>query len=215
MKRHIKFIITTIILSACILFVYKSVLITSQATPISDNEFPSRIAGWTGEEVIYDKEVLSSLAPDKIIYKTFHKEKSGPPITLFMAYYNIHEKADLSHSPVVCFTGQGWEIKEKGRKEIPINLPNNAKITVNHMVQSKLDTTMITLFWFQSANRAFANRGIQKLFLFFENLLGRPDNNAFVRLTSIVPPGKSVVETTDYLSAFVIDLYPELEKFFL
>lgn len=179
-------------------------------------EFPIRISNWTSIDVVYDKKLLINvLSPDKILYKNYMNEDGKPPITLFMAYYQTLEKSDLSHSPIVCFTGQGWEIENTAEKEIPINLPNAVAIRVNQMVQKKYETTMITLFWYQSVNRAFANRGLQKLSLFSNKLLRKPDNNAFVRLTIIVPPGKSIEEMYPHLFGFVRDLYPELQRFFL
>lgn len=213
-KDHIKFILAAGILGICVILVYRHIFIDHNETYYSNKDFPDRILGWTAEGVIYDPDVLSSLSPDKIIYKSYQRNGS-PQITLFMAYYNTLEKADLSHSPIVCFTGQGWEIEETTRRSIPINLPGMSEITVNHMIQKKLDTTMVALFWYQSAYSAFANRGIQKLSLFFDKLLGKSDNNAFIRLTIIVPPEMSVEETTTYLFSFVQALYPELRRFFI
>lgn len=214
MKTHIRFTLAAIILCTCVVFVYIHIFAIPEKTHTPNKEFPARISGWIAEEIVYDKQVLKVLSPDKIIYKSYSNRNAAPPITLFMAYYNTLEKADLSHSPIVCFTGQGWHIERVTKQEIPINLPDTRKIKVNQIIQSKLDTTMITLFWYQSANHAFANRGIQKLSLFFNKLMGKPDNNAFVRLTLIVPAGKSVQETTTYLFTFLRDLYPELKNFF-
>ncbi|MDY6970580.1 MAG: exosortase-associated EpsI family protein, partial [Spirochaetota bacterium] len=65
------------------------------------------------------------------------------------------------------------------------------------------------------ANHTFSNRSIQKVSLFFDKLLGKSDNNAFVRVTIHVPKGKSIEDTTSHLFAFIRDLYPELRRFFL
>lgn len=216
-KNHIRFILVVFVLSVCIIFVYRHIFTTPHEIYHSNKEFPNRILNWIANEVVYDKEVLSSLSPDKIIYKTYHRDENneGPPITLFLAYYNTLEKADLSHSPIVCFTGQGWEIENTKKLEISLNQSKTQKIKVNAMIQKKLDTTMIVLFWYQSANHVFNNRGIQKISLFFDKLLGKSDSNAFVRVTVNVREGMSIEETTSYLFAFVRDLYPELRRFFL
>ena len=154
------------------------------------------------------------MSTDQIIYKRYHKN-GHPPITLFIGYYDTLEKADSSDSPIVCFTGQGWEINDTSKVEIPIALHDASEIRVNQMIQTKLDTTMVALFWYQSSYNAFANRGFQKLSLFFDKLLGKSDNNAFIRLTIIVPPEMSVEETTPYLFSFIQYMYPELRRFFL
>jgi len=215
MKNQIRFIAASLILSMCVLFVYRDILLTSDVPHISKHRFPARIGNWTGHDVVYDKAMLlRELSPDKMIYKSYNDGHFGPAITLFMAYYNTLEKADLSHSPIICFTGQGWHIEKVTKKVIPIELPPNThEITVNQMIQNKLDTTMITLFWYQTATHASANRGFQKLSLFFDKVSGKRDNNAFVRLSLILPSGKSVEQTSPYLLTFVRDLYPELKKF--
>jgi len=215
MKSHIRFVSAAIILSTAVVFLYTHIFAISEETHRPDREFPARISDWTSEDVIYDEEVLSSLSPDQIIYKTYNNGHFGPPITLFMAYYNTLEKADLSHSPIVCFAGQGWQIEKATRPLISIDLPHTPEIKVNQMIQNKIDTTMITLFWHQTANHAFANRGVEKLFLFFQRLVGKQDANAFVRLTVVVPSNQPIEEITAYLFSFVRHLYPELKKFFL
>jgi len=214
-KANINFIIATIILSTCAVFIYKHILITPEKTNTLNNEFPSRIANWTADEVVYDKEVLSILNPDKIIYKSYHNNNGHPPITLFIGYYNTLEKADLSHSPLVCFTGQGWELESATEKEILISLSDTSRIRVNQTVQTKLNTTTVALYWYQSTYETFASRGTLKLSLFFDKLLGKPENNAFIRVTANVPQGTSIEETSAHLFSFVQKLYPELRRFFL
>ena len=214
-KPHIKFIITILILSIGLGVIYQHILFPKDAGTISDNKFPATIADWRSRDVSYNSEVLSVLSTDKIIYKTFSNGSSAPPVTLFMAYYRTLEKADFSHSPLVCFTGQGWRIEKTNKTEISFDGADTSSIKVNYMIQRKLGTTMITLFWYQSAKHALANRGVQKLSLFFDKLTGNSEKNAFVRLTSVVPEGTSAEQTTANMVEFLRLLYPELKKYFL
>ncbi|UCE07511.1 MAG: EpsI family protein [bacterium] len=214
MKKQIKLIISVIILAACNALIYAQVFLTAGQPTQTNKEFSKQISDWITAEVNYDEQSLSILAADKIIYKSYQKN-GRPPITMFIGYYNTLEKADLSHSPLVCFTGQGWRIENTTKKEIFIDFQDTPVIRVNQMIQTKLDTTMIALYWYQSAHRAFTNRGIQKLSLFFDKLLGKPDQNAFIRVTTIVPPEMSEEETTTHLFSFIKDMYPELRRFFL
>ena len=214
MKGNIRFILVVFILAITNVFLYMHIFRNSSVTAQTNNEFPNQISNWIAKEVIYDKIVLDSLSPDRIIYKSYYRN-GDPPITLFIAYYNTLEKADLSHSPIVCFTGQGWEIVRTIKSKIPINQLDSSYIKVNQIILKKRDTTMNALFWYQSVNRAFANKGLQKIDLFFRRLLGKTDNNAFVRVTATVPNTMSQEETTHYLFSFVRDSYPELRRFFL
>ena len=215
-KPHINFFLVVILLSMTVFLVYRHIFSSpSQIREASNHkEFSSRISFWTANDVEYNKAVLSQLSPDRIVYKTYTNNKAiGLPITLFIAYYNNMEKADLSHSPLVCFTGQGWEINETKTVEVPLD--HAQIIRVNQMIQKKLNTTMITLYWYQSVDRVDVNRGIHKVFLFISKLLGRRDNNGFVRLTANVPDGKDYQEVAQYIFQFIKDMYPELKRFFV
>ena len=214
-KPHINFFLVVILLSMTVFLVYRHIFSSpSQIREASNHkEFSSRISFWTANDVEYNKAVLSQLSPDRIVYKTYENKAIGLPITLFIAYYNNMEKADLSHSPLVCFTGQGWEISETKTVEIPLD--HSQTIRVNQMTQKKLNTTMITLYWYQSVDRVDVNRGIQKVFLFFSKLLGRRDNNGFVRITANLPEGKDYQEVVPHIFRFIKDMYPELKRFFV
>ena len=176
-------------------------------------EFPLRINEWSGKDVIYDKIILDVLKPDYVIYRNYFKE-GNPPIGLFIAFYNNLEKSDLSHSPIVCFTGQGWEIEKSMEKEIDIQDANGEKVPINYIFQKKNGEGMISFYWYQSANRAFAKRGIQKIILFVERLIGERDGNAFVRIHVDVSRKISVEELNTYLISFVQAIYPNLKELF-
>lgn len=214
MKKHLKFVLAILVLIGSVLFVYLNLYSAPDPKEVVVKEFPSHFKNWRAREIVYDKQVLSVLSPDLIVYKSYKSRDKLPPVQLFMSYYNNLGKADCSHSPIVCLSGQGWKIETITKMEIPIGLPKLSTIRVNQMILNKMDTTMIALFWFQSANNAYANRGIQKLSLFAGRLMGRRDNNAFVRVTTDVPRGKSVNEVMPHITAFVRDLYPVMERFF-
>ena len=211
MKPHIRFILATIILSVGLFFVYKQFLFPPVKTHTPKDELPSQILEWNSTKVVYDQEVLSVLNSDKIIYRSYNKN-GGPPISTFIAYYHTLEKSDFSHSPIVCFTGQGWQIERITEKEIPINFSDPSKIRVNQMIQQKSDTTMVSLYWYQSPHHAYSNRGVQKLSLFMGRLFGKSDNNAFILLNFIVPSGMPTEEVNIYLNSFVQALYPEIKR---
>jgi EpsI family protein len=159
--------------------------------------------------------LLTELAADKIIYRRYSSKNIGPPITLFVAYYNTLEKAGSSHSPIVCFTGQGWHIDKVDDVEIPLSPRGTSSIRINWMAQSKQSATMVTLYWYQARGRIFTNRGLQKLCLFYRSLFRNSTSNAFVRLTVSLDPQQSYKDIAPYLLSFVQNLYPELDKLFL
>jgi len=212
MNDNTKFILTIILLFTCIVFVYWQKYSSYKEANISTREIPGRISEWISEDVDYDRVSLSTLGSDKIIYKTYRKI-NNIPITLFVAYYNTMEKADLSHSPIVCFTGQGWEITDSRKRVIPVNITDTKSIEVNELIQKKTDAMMITLFWYQSDGRAFSNRGIQKILLLLRKTIGKTDENAFIRLTASIPVGGNIEELQSNLYQFVHDVYPYLGSY--
>lgn len=213
-KFDIKFYLAIVVLVLANITVYKSIFFSPEPSQILPGEFPAKISKWIAEDVTYDEDVLRVLASDKIIYKTYYR-KGGPPVTLFLSYYDSLEKADLSHSPVVCSTGQGWAITQRMIQEIPLDPAGTEWIKVNKLIQNRGDATLITVFWYQSTDTAFHNRGLQKISLFFDKLMGRSERNAFVRITASVPPVESVEKTSAEINDFVRVLYPELRRFFL
>lgn len=209
-----KFIVTVLILILGNFFIYKNMLSDAgNASTAFKGEFPSKISDWTATEVEFDPAVISSLDPDKTIYKTYFKDDKTP-VTLFIAGYNSLEKSGLSHSPIVCFTGQGWDIKKTNKKEISLGPPENGTITVNQMVQNRAGAVMVTFYWYQSKDYAFSNRGKQKIYLLFQKLLGKSEGNAFVRLTSMVNRGESPEKSIMVLNDFVKKFYPELRRYY-
>jgi EpsI family protein len=214
-KNSPKVIAAIGILVVCNILLYGQIFFHHSAIKPSIKEFPSRISGWESKDVSYDPKVLSSLDPDKIIYKTYYRNREDPPVTLFIAYYDTLEKADLSHSPIVCFTGQGWQISEAREVAVPLGQSKGSSIKVNEIYLQQLNTSMIAYYWYQSPDRAFANRGFQKLYMFWIKMWGRSDENAFVRVTVPVRNRKSEQEIMNYLSSFVKALYPALRKYFL
>lgn len=213
MKKNIPVYLTIIVLIACnIILFYNSVLSKENRDFAFNKEFPVVISGWTSTDTIYDKDVLSVLDTDKIIFKNFSKHGSSI-ISVFMGCYNSLEKADASHSPIVCFTGQGWEIDKAQKVSIPLN--DGAIIDVNQLIQRRLDVQMITLYWYQTAENAYPNRGLQKLVLLKHRLFGQSVNNAFVRVTIALPKDGSLTDTSKILYQFISDAYPEIEGYLI
>jgi len=203
-------IIVNVLIFMNIILLYNYILRLQPEYKLQQRLFPDNFSKWVGEDVIYQKEIINVLEPDRIVYKSYYRPDKLP-VTLFVAYYGTLEKADMSHSPVVCFTGQGWDVLEAKKVEVPVG--PSRKISVNQIFQKKADTSMITLYWYQSFDRVFGNRGIMKLYLFLDRLLGKPDGNAFVRITMSFSNGNDIMKQKSDLYEFVDDVFPELRRY--
>jgi EpsI family protein len=112
----------------------------------------------------------------------------------------------------VCFTGQGWKIVESGKARIFLKSPAGQRVSVNRMLLTKNGQYLLTLYWYQSGNRVFTNRGLQKLFLFSRALLGGDEENAFVRITLPFTDIALKDRNTGEISAFAEKVYPEINR---
>lgn len=212
-KAKIKYfhpILITLLLANGI--VYVSIWASTGGEIVAKKDFVSAIDGWRSEEVVYDKTIIEQLSPDRVIYRTFRKEGSLP-ITVFISFYNALHKADLSHSPTVCFTGQGWKILSTGDAKINLDNRKNEVIQVNKLEQVKNDYGLLAYYWYQNIDDTYKMRAFQKISLLINKLAGRSENNAFVRLTIHVPENMPIAKVEGQLSDFVRMIYPELLKY--
>lgn len=212
MRNHLPFGIAILLLCGAVLVLYTGAFLPDEGATRGERMFPSRIEGFSAEDVQYDQEVIGVLSADHVVYKRFLRNDSAP-ITLFVALYEGLEKTDFSHSPIVCFTGQGWNIERQTKEELLLDEASQSRIRVNQLIQSKMGIRMITLFWYQCRRGVVDNRGIMKMALFYDSLFGRSGRNAFVRVTAIVPEKKSVEETAASLVDFVREMYPALTQY--
>jgi EpsI family protein len=211
-KTDLKFFFVVAILVSANIAAYIPISRPGSAGALTTADFPAIISDWTSQEVSYDKLILDTLKPDAAIYRQY-KEGGRTAVTLFIACYNSAEKSDLSHSPIVCFKGQGWDILSSSQKNIPVDSADRASIRVNRLEQRYADVRMVSYYWYQSSRHVFSNRGIQKISLLIHELMGQNGNNAFVRLTVQGPVEKSLENEEKDMDQFIKALFPELQNF--
>ena len=212
-RRQLPFVCACVVLVAANVVLHKSILPARDFLPFSQAVFPSELATWHGTDISYDQAIKDLLSPDAIVYKGYRRPQTDQQIALFLAYYSTLERADFSHSPVVCVTGQGWEIVRVTTRQVFTKSIEAPVVRVTELQMRKSETTMLAAFWYQSSTTAFTNRGPLKLSLFLSRILGDSDANAFVLLTSRVEDGTSVEDASRFLSDFIADLYPPLLAF--
>ena len=174
--------------------------------------FPE-IKGWTSQDVEYTSIIQDILSPDRVIYRHYNKDENLS-VTLFIACYTTLENTDKSHAPEVCFSGQGWRMKTRGVKNIS-TAQGDKIISVNEISQIHGRDQMVVFYWFQSPYGITTNRGIQKLKLFIDRLLGKKVSSAFVRVTSTVPYDMEIDGVSSYMEVFVKELEPVLSEYLL
>jgi EpsI family protein len=174
------------------------------------SEFPIKIGPWTGIEGRFDREIYDILGVDDS-FLCDYRNRDGELIQLYIGYYDSQREGDLIHSPKNCMPGSGWNIISASI----IGLPNhdNPAVQTNiiKLILEKGNQRQVVLYWFQSRGRIISSEYWQKIYLVWDAFLKHRTDGSFVRL--IAPIKENEVETTGYMQAFALRLFPVLEQY--
>jgi EpsI family protein len=165
------------------------------------------VPGWQGRELPNNDKILSALETDSTIFKEFFNKKGGF-VTLYVGHYRQLEKAKMSHSPMVCFTAQGWVMSNVGHLSIDSGIPLNCTM----MIVKKGERKELVYYWYQFDKKTFSDIYEMKLALLAKRLRGESEDNLFIRLTTPIENG--VESASQVLNNFFQVLEPEIEKCF-
>jgi len=172
------------------------------------HEVLSDIKGWNkSPPVPLDTEIAAALQVDDYININYFR--GDETISLYVGYYYSTGKIGASHSPLVCFPGQGWLLSDREDKTIHVE---SDTINLEKMVASRGDRQELLIYWFQAYDRTSPGTFMQKVNNFLIKLKGDMDHNAFVRVTVPIKNNdfdKAYQTGVDYINAF----YPPFLKF--
>lgn len=139
----------------------------------------SRIDGWpSSENILLDSRIVEALNLDDYANLTYSNGTSRA--SLYIGYYLTSKKVGAAHSPLVCFTGQGWLLSESTNEFMKIG---EAKINFTKMIASNGSRKELLIFWFQSFDRTSCGTFWQKINTLWAKLRTGREDNAFVRIT--------------------------------
>jgi EpsI family protein len=171
------------------------------------NQLPAALATWHGvdSEPLAD-DVVAKLGVDDYLNR-FYSRPDGPPVALYVGYYDSQRQGDTIHSPQNCLPGAGWQPVESGRQVLG---QGDQAVEVNRYVISKGLSKQVVFYWYQGRGRIVANEYANKLFLMADAArLGRT-NGGLVRL--ITPVVTTPAAATGELTAFAGALRPYLSR---
>lgn len=168
----------------------------------------SHVQGWhPGVFVTIDPEIVSGLDVDDYVNQSY---RSGPRrISLFIGYYETAKKVGATHSPLVCFPGQGWAVSDTQEKTLRLA---QASLHLSSMVVSKGRRKELVLYWFQAYDMTSPGTFLQKVYLLFTKVVKNREENAFVRVT-VPMNGQSMEEAFHTGELFIRSFYPGFLKF--
>lgn len=207
-KESGRVIYISICLLLAALVVYSNAFSTEalQKEPLQQ-VFPD-VDNWKGTfDTSLDKEISAVLSLDDYLFRTYRKRDDT--ISLYIGYYRTTGKLGASHSPLVCFPGQGWELSDPEIVELRTDA---GMINATTMVVKKGFDQQLILYWFQSYNMTSGGTFWQKVNNFWMRLNANPEDNAFVRVSAPIHDG-NYGDAYERAVDFTRDFYPLFFKY--
>jgi EpsI family protein len=168
----------------------------------------SDIEGWRVEGFTeLDRVIAESLDLDDYVNHNF--SNGSEIVSLYIGYYLTSKKVGAAHSPLVCFTGQGWVLADAENKSITIG---DKKINYSKMLASIGSRKELLIYWFQAFDRTSPETFSQKLNVLWSKFRNGRTDNAFVRVTVSIND-QSVDEAYDTGLKFIEAFYPRFIEF--
>ena len=160
----------------------------------------------TIEDIPLDERIRSDLKLDDYLFRRFSDGRAT--LVLYVGYYYSKAKVGAAHDPLVCFPGQGWILSDKKNITSQAQLPEGVETpTFATMKAERNEDKELLLYWFQANTQATASTLMQKIYLLRANILGKGQQNAFVRV-SINVRDANMTDGQEALNKFVSDFYP-------
>ncbi len=204
-----------IFLICCFLFTGLLLNLQTESNPSPKKQLLKQaLANISNWEVIgtnpLSPEIVNALDLDDYVFQSYTNGQEI--VSLYIGYYLSGKKVGAAHSPLVCFTGQGWELSDTTNGALTINADSATSINYSTILAKRgLEKTFL-LYWFQSYDQTNADTFFQKISLLKAKFLNKGEDNAFVRLS--IPLGnRSKEECKNIISEFIHDFYPVFLEF--
>lgn len=157
-----------------------------------------------------DVSIVEALKLDDYLFKSYPRDKGQ--VSLYIGYYRSAKKVGAAHDPLVCFTGQGWQIKNRESGKYTLTRDPTLKISYATMIAERQEDRELVVYWFQSNGKAEATTQSQKISMLLDKFSGKSEDNAFVRITAPVKDETPEV-VRKRIFDFIEDFYPEFYRY--
>jgi EpsI family protein len=169
-----------------LLFLVTAILVhgSSEPDPVLSKPFLTEyfedLEGYRKERrIALNEEAIQMLSLDDYAYIDY--EGPAGRVNLYIGYYYTANKAYASHSPLVCYPSQGWQIDSKPvRRALAVG-----PYTVNYeeIITSYSGQRELVMFWYQSHGRTSTQVYRNKIDMAINRLRERDEQHAFVRVS--------------------------------
>ncbi|MDD2736007.1 MAG: EpsI family protein [Desulfuromonadaceae bacterium] len=170
------------------------------------------LPGWSASpNISMGAAIEEALKLDDYLFKSY--KHGNDTVSLYIGYYRSAAKVGSAHDPLVCFTGQGWRITERGKGTYQLPGPDNLKINYSTMIAEQQSEKEFIIYWFQVNNTTSSGTFGQKSQMLWQRLRNNPrEENAFVRVSTRMEgnsPELAKKRTIDFINTF----YPEFYRY--
>lgn len=157
-----------------------------------------------------DEKVVKALDLDDFLYQAYQRDQGD--LSLYVGYYRSAKKVGAAHDPLVCFQGQGWNLRQRDSGKYRLSGHPEFTISYSSMLAERQEEKQVIVYWFQVNDKATASTHSQKLAMLLDKISGREGENAFVRLSA--PVGTGTPEAArERIFRFIDDFYPGFVRY--
>ena len=157
-----------------------------------------------------DVNIVNELKLDDYLFQSY--VRNAESLSLYIGYYRTAKKVGAAHDPLVCFQGQGWQIKDREKGEYILSRNPELKISYSAMIAERPDERQLIVYWFQANRRARANSHSQKGAMIMDAFSGGGEDNAFVRISAPLA-GETPEVVRRRVFDFIDGFYPDFVRY--
>lgn len=151
---------------------------------------------------------LTMLKLDDYLYTDY--EGPNGKVNLYIGYYYTANKAYASHSPMICYPSQGWEIDRQPSKHT-LNVGPHS-IHYEEIVTSLSEETELVIYWYQSHLMTNTQIYQNKIDMGYNKFIHNSEQHAFIRV-SVTLTNASHKDTEQIATDFIKTFYPQFVNF--
>ncbi len=122
----------------------------SGGTAAKSSRLPFRIGTWEGRDQAVDDRTYALLGTRDVLLREY-AAPGRPPVGLCVVFSTEDRK--VSHPPEVCYQGDGYDILEKGKRDLG---PGGAALRANHLRVERRGRGLEVLYWYK-VGRAYTD----------------------------------------------------------
>ncbi|MGC1646124.1 MAG: VPLPA-CTERM-specific exosortase XrtD [Candidatus Sulfotelmatobacter sp.] len=180
-------------------------------TRLELKQFPQQMAGWTGEDVAIEQDVLDILRPTDVVERIFSNPEKTQDIDLLITFYRSQRAGEAPHSPQHCLPGSGWTPIEN--QHIMLTVPGHQPFPANRYLIEKGDARRLVLYWFWAHDRGVASEYWAKYYLVKDAIRMNRSDGALVRVTTSMNPGETADAAQQRVLPFIGEVVPQLNTY--